>query len=101
MYIFEWTGFFVFPKLSKCSAEWLDVHPFFNTGGTSVNDNTTIEMLPPSLASPPNVIRLRFEVTDPDGLHQALLFGPFRSGEFEDIGLLDCKRLNGDRKQHR
>ena len=88
MYIFEWTGFFVFPKLSKCSAEWLDVHPFFNTGGTSVNDNTTIEMLPPSLASPPNVIRLRFEVTDPDGLHQARL---------SSSGLLDCKRLNGDR----
>ena len=97
MYIFEWTGFFVFPKLSKCSAEWLDAHPFFNTGGTSVNDNTTIEMLPPSLASPPNVIRLRFEVTDPDGLHQALLLRSFRSGEFEDISLLDCKRLNGDR----
>ena len=81
--------------LSKCSAEWLDVHPFFNTGGTPVNQNTTAEMLPPSLVSPPNVIRLRFEVTDPDGLHQAQLFGSHRSGEFEDISLLDCKRLNG------
>ena len=58
---------------SFCAAEWLDVHPAFNRGGNFINRNTTIKMLPPSLVSPSNAIRLRFEVTDPDGLHQAQL----------------------------
>ena len=56
---------------SFCAAQWLDAHPAFNTGGNFINRNTTIKMLPPSLVSPSNAIRLRFEVTDPDGIHQA------------------------------
>lgn len=64
-------------KLSRCAAEWLDVNPHFNpdraTRDAWTNANTTIEMLPPSLVSPPNTIRLRFKVTDPDGLHQVQL----------------------------
>ena len=73
---------------SFCAAEWLDAHRAFNTGVSPLNHNTTFEMLaPPSLVSPPNVIRLRFEVTDPDGLHQAQL----HLGD----ALSACKRLNG------
>ena len=59
---------------SFCAAEWLDAHRYFNMGQSYPEEDepTTIQMLPP-LAVPPNAIRLRFEVTDPDGLHQAQL----------------------------
>ncbi len=59
---------------SFCAAEWLDAHRYFNVGQSYPKEDqqTTIQMLPP-LAVPPNAIRLRFEVTDPDGLHQAQL----------------------------
>ena len=80
---------------SFCAAEWLSVHPAFNPGQPVSTSGTTIEMLPPTLASPPNTIRLRFEVTDRDGLHQAQL-------RIRDFGhsirygaLIDCQRLTG------
>ena len=50
-------------------------------------------MLTSSLAAPPDSIRLRFEVADPDGLHQAQLFKPFG----DDSSVIDCKQLNGKR----
>ena len=62
---------------SFCAAEWLDVHRYFNSTQKLFNQNTEIQMLTPSLASPPNVIHFRFEVTDPDGLHQIQLFHQF------------------------
>ena len=59
---------------SFCAAEWFDAHRYFNIDQTYPEEDepTTIQMLPP-LAVPPYAIRLRFEVTDPDGLHQAQL----------------------------
>ncbi|MCG9134119.1 hypothetical protein J5I95_20860 [Candidatus Poribacteria bacterium] len=56
---------------SYCAAEWLDAHPAFNTSSTTRNRNTEMEILEPKLESSPNNIRFRFEVSDPDGLHQA------------------------------
>ncbi len=86
--------------LSKCAAERLDVHRYFNTNRqgqnffrTPAHGTTRIEMLPPSLASPPNAIRLRFEVTDTAGLHRAQLLKFHRDPE--SWQLVDCKRLNG------
>ena len=64
------------PQLSQSAAEWLDVHRAFNPGRSTENEPTKIEMLPPTLDSPPNAIRLRFKVTDPDGLHQVQLHTP-------------------------
>ena len=62
---------------SFCAAEWLDVHRYFNTNQYSQDVfNTTVQMFPPSLAFPPNGIRLRFEVSDTDGLHQVQLHKP-------------------------
>ena len=72
---------------SLCAAEWLDVHPAFNPSQPDANKEPTFEMLPPSLAAPPNAIQLRFKVTDPDGLHQVQLR--------TTATLLDCKSLNG------
>ena len=78
-------------RLSKCAAEWLDVHPYFNDTQNSLNEPVEIQMLPP-LEYPPNAISLRFDVTDPDGLHQAKLVIPRESG----FSLHDCKSLNGE-----
>ena len=78
-------------RLSRCAAEWLDVNPHFNPDRAprhgQTHDNTTIEMLPPSLVLPPNTIRLRFKITDPDGLHQVQLH---TNGLFTA-----CQNLNG------
>ena len=81
---------------SFCAAEWLDAHRAFNTVQHPLNKDkpTTIQMLPPSLASPPNAVRFRFEVTDADGLHQAQLHTP-ETELFVLGGFLACKRLNG------
>ena len=77
---------------SFCAAEWLDAHRAFNTDQSATNEWPTIEMLPPSLVSPPNVIRLRFKVTG-DGIHQVQLITLEDDG---DSSLLGCKRLNGN-----
>ena len=86
-------------KLSECAAEWLDAHRYFNTGQsqTHFDTPTKIQMLPP-LASPPYAIRFRFEVTDPDGIHQAQLLTPatIRKQELWQPKLLSCKRLNNE-----
>ena len=76
--------------LSKCTAELLDVHRYFNAGHQSenVSNNTQMQMLTP-IADPPNAIRFRFEITDVDGLHQARLYGG-------TSGTIGCKRLNGN-----
>ena len=79
---------------SFCAAEWVDAHRYFNARQQSQDDfnTTTFQTLPSSLVSEPNTIRLRFEVTDPDGLHQAQLLIP--EGTYSG-GLIACKRLEG------
>ncbi|MDE0467790.1 MAG: leucine-rich repeat domain-containing protein [Candidatus Poribacteria bacterium] len=80
---------------SFSAAEWLDVHPAFNPNQTAVNAGyPEVKMLPPSLAAPPNAIRLRFEVTDPDGLHQVQLIKWIPTF---DGTLMDYQTLNGSR----
>ena len=77
-------------ELSRCAAEWLDLHPFLNGRQISRGSYPKVKMLPPSLASPPNAIRLRFEVTDPDGLHHVHLTGYSLMG----TSVIACQRLN-------
>ena len=75
---------------SFCAAEWLDAHRYFNADQTDqniFNENTTVVMLPPSLAAPPDVIRFRFEIADPDGLHQVQFVSA--------VSLIGCEKLNG------
>ena len=56
------------------AAQWFDAHRYFNTGRAypASDEQTSIEMLSP-LSVPPLSVRLRFELSDPDGLHQAQL----------------------------
>ena len=79
---------------SACRTEWLDVHRYLNP--TQRSDDVSVpsvRMLPPSFVSPPNTIRLRFEVEDDDGLHQAqLLRNTHDAGHHEVVA---CKRLTG------
>ena len=85
-------------RLSKCAAEWLDTNRFFNSSQTSFNEPATIQILPP-LAYSSNAIRLRFEVTDTDGLHQAQLIIPTTARdpvEGSRIKLHGCKSLRGE-----
>ncbi|MXV82687.1 T9SS type A sorting domain-containing protein [Candidatus Poribacteria bacterium] len=85
-----------FLSFSKCAAEWLDVHRSFNSTPTQIDTTPSrIKVLPP-LAHPPNAIRLRFEITDADGLHQAQFNGIPKPG-ISDFGpsLIACKSLSG------
>ena len=76
------------PWISKCTAQFLDVHRHFNPSGQSRNFKPKVKMLPPILASPPNSIRLRFEITDAQEIHQAQLYE-------QHNGRIACKRFYG------
>ena len=87
--------------LSACHAEFLSVHPYFNL---SIPDGDTppptVELISSPLypAGSKNV-SVRFRVSDPDGLHQVLLF--VRTKEpHSAAGSLEvkaCRGLNGER----
>ncbi len=91
---------------SACAAEWFNVHPYFNTETPLFNESATIEMWPPRAVDPEG-IRLRFTITDPDGVHQARLIGTtLEEGYFADRDyaeeqdyldqyILDCKSVSG------
>ena len=88
-------------SLSPCFAAWLDVHPAFNPTVVRIGTRATIQMLPATLAAPPNAIRLRFTVTAPAGsLYQARLLTPEKNVlhgyAFNSGGLIGCKRIDGN-----
>ena len=86
---------YTFDKMttSFCAAEWLEVHRYFNAEQQGQNGfDTTVQIHPPSFVSEPSTIRLRFEVTDGNGLHQAQLLTPEAT---YSGGLIACKRLEG------
>ena len=88
-------------ELSPCFAAWLDVHPAFNPTVVRRYTRATIQMLPATLAAPPNAIRLRFTVTAPAGsLYQARLLKPEKTivggYDFNSGGLIGCKRIDGN-----
>ena len=83
-------------ELSSCHAEWLNAHRYFNSGQTPTNNTETAIKMISSGASPPNTIRLRFEITDPDGLHQVLLLAEVTDEDPGYPSVLDCKSLSGE-----
>ena len=88
-------------ELSPCFAAWLDVHPAFNPTVVRQDTRATIQMLPATLAAPPNAVRLRFTVTAPAGsLYQARLLTPEKRTldgyAFNSGGLIGCKRIDGN-----
>lgn len=87
-------------RLSKCAAEWLDANRFFNTYQTAFNESTMIQMLSqPTYPSNARNLRLRFEITDADGLHQAQLLVPTTANDSAPgTKLHSCKRLRGQNR---
>ena len=81
---------------SFCAAQWLDVHRYFNTHETDSNELTTIHMATPTRAAETNSVRFKFDVTDPNGLHQAQILIP-ESHKSPFSKLLDFKVLNGEK----
>ncbi len=86
-------------KFSRCAAEWLSAHPYFNWPRTEVNRPTTIQMLSFQEESP-DKIRFRFQVSDADGLAQAQLITlttaiPVAAGSSE---LITCQSLTGENR---
>ena len=88
-------------QFSMCAAEWLSVSPFFNTNSSIHNAHGAIQFISPPMYSPDGV-KLRFEVTDTDGLHQAQLLvveivgGGGSVGTYRDYRLFDYKKVNGE-----
>ena len=75
-----------------CAAEWMNVSRYFNPTQEAYNEDTSVQMLKPSLAVPPSSVRLSFEVNDPDGLHQIQLFAYNRK---ITNSLIACKKVSG------
>ena len=92
-------------QLSICAAEWLSVSPFFNTNPSIHNAHGAIRLISPPTKTAqmysPDGIKLRFEVTDTDGLYQTQLL-VVEIAEGASVGtyrahkLFDCKQLNGE-----
>ena len=82
-------------RLSPCAVEWLDAHRFFNTDPTFFNAATTIEVRAQHAAGQ-EPLRLRFGLTDADGLHQAQLLVPAAASDpAQGLKLHSCESLNG------
>ena len=86
-------------QLSLCNAQWLRVHPYFNSDKVITrNLNTSIDPLSARYdVKPPHAFRLRFELNDPDGLHQAQLIAS-KSAALNDSSepeFVDCQALSG------
>ena len=87
--------------LSACHAEFLSVHPYFNL---SIPDGDTppptVELISSPLypAGSKNVSVL-FRASDPDGLHQVLLFVRTKEPHFAagSLEVKACRGLNGER----
>ena len=111
-------------RISACAAEFLSVHPYFNSA-IPIEDLSppTIERRRPPNAkndppfpiedlSPPTIelispteypaglrsVSIKFEVSDSDGLHQALFYStPGFWGAFFGGGLRECRAFEGER----
>ena len=79
-------------QLSACAAEFLAVHPYFNAN-IPIEEGIapTIELMSPrTYPAGSESVTIRLKVSDPDGVHQVLLFG---------IGnLIACRGLKGEKE---
>ncbi len=83
-------------SLSACHAEYLSVHPYFNSDipdeGTPP---PTIELISPNLyPKGSRSVSVQLKVSDPDGLHQVILY--VRTEKENSLTVKACRRLNGE-----
>ena len=76
---------------SACATEWLDGHPYFNSGLGVSTAETTIEMSSPSVSD--SDVSIDFIITDADGLHQAQFFDVVFLNEYRVLKLIACQSL--------
>ena len=75
-------------QLSACHAEYLSVHPYFDPDISDKGTPPTIELIsPPGYPTGSTSVSIQLRVSDPDGLHQVILFVS---------GLKACRSLNGE-----
>ena len=84
-------------RLSPCAAGFLAVHPYFDPDiPDEATPPPTIELISsPEYPTGSTSISIQLKVSDPDGLHQVILFNdPGVAGG--GIGVKMCKGLNGE-----
>ena len=92
-------------RLSMCNADYLDVNRFFNLGRVFISEAEPTIRITSSLEYPPgaSVIAIRFELNDPEGLHQAQFLpattdfatGLDRAAAVGSPEVQECAGLNG------
>ena len=84
-------------QFSPCAAKWFDAHRAFNAAHAAVDEPATVKMLSQSVVPSSNAMRLRFQVTDPNGLHQVQLKSDTTDEDpAPGTKLIDCKSLSGE-----
>ena len=88
-------------RLSACHAGYLSEHPYFNSDTPIEEERVpTIELISPSLyPAGSNRVSVRLKVSDPEGLHQVLLFATTIEPHFA-AGFLElkaCRQLRGEK----
>ena len=83
-------------SLSACTAEFLSVHPYFNSAiPIEESSPPTIELISPTeYPGGSKNVSIRFEVGDGEGLHQVLLYA---SPAYGYGGLRECRAFEGQR----
>ena len=89
--------------LSRCAAEWLDIHHYFNTTNNRTNRQDALIQIQHVKASPPDSISFDFTVTDVDGVHQIQLHTPATTAATHeapgDPYLIGCQLFEGQRNR--
>ena len=82
------------PRLSACAAEFLSVHPYFNSDSSLKKSDSqgcypsTIEVIsPPEYPAGSTSVSVRLKVSDAKGLHQVLLSNVERESDGAAAGL--------------
>ena len=82
-------------RLSACAAEFLSMHPYFNPD-VPIEEGLSpiIELISPNVYPTGSTsVSIQLKASDPDGLHQVLLF---HNDVDEGTALKACLRLNGE-----
>ena len=86
-------------SLSACAAEFLSVHPYFEPDIPDEETlRPTIELIsPPGYPTSSESISVQLKVSDPDGLHQVILFVNSRGGFASGLEVIACRGLSGEK----
>ena len=89
-------------RLAACAAEFLDVHPYFNSDSSLESDQDrlpTVQLIsPPAYPAGTTSVPIQLEVADSQGLHQVILFAVTRdiSGTAGASEIKACRGLSGE-----